>query len=74
VNEFSVILTINTEMTPSAPLPTYFVDYNFKLGADGSIFFDEELEPDQLGVKTGDKFEVILAPGVGIIFKKLTTQ
>ena len=61
-------------MTPSAPLPTYFVDYNFKLGADGSIFFDEELEPDQLGVQTGDKFEVILAPGVGIIFKKLTAK
>ena len=61
-------------MTPSTQLPVLFVDYNFKLAPDGSIFFDEELVPDQLGVQTGDKFEVILAPGVGIIFKKLTTQ
>ena len=59
-------------MTPS-PIPTFFVDYNFKLGPDGSIFFDEELTPELLGVSSGDKFEVILAPGVGIIFKKIST-
>ncbi len=54
--------------------PTTFVDYIFKTGPDGSIFFDEELDPDLLGIKTGDRFEVVLVPGVGIVFQKMVGQ
>jgi hypothetical protein len=71
VNEFSVILEINTEMQQD---PMTFVDYIFRKGPDGSIFFDEELNPDQLGVKDGDRFEVVLVPGVGLVFQKMVGQ
>ena len=54
--------------------PTTFVDYIFRKGVDGSIFFDEELNPDQLDVKAGDRFEVVLVPGVGIVFQKMVGQ
>jgi hypothetical protein len=33
---------------------------------------DGELTPDQLQVKTGDKFEVVIVPTVGIVLKKIT--
>lgn len=51
--------------------PIRFVDYTFALTSDGDIVMDEELQPDQLNVKPGDKFEVVFAPGIGIVFKKL---
>lgn len=35
---------------------------------------DAELSPDTLQVQTGDKFEVVVVPGVGIVFKKLLRE
>ena len=71
MNEFSAIRRINTEMQQK---PMIFMDYIFKTGPDGSIFFDEELDPDLLGIKAGDRFEVVLVPGVGIVFQKMVGQ
>ena len=51
-----------------------FVDYTFALASTGDIVMDEELTPDQLGVKAGDKFEVVLVPGIGIVFKKIENK
>ena len=48
-----------------------FLDYNFNLTPAGDIFMDPELKPEQLEVQTGDKFEVVVVPGVGVVFKKL---
>ena len=50
--------------------PITFVDYTFKLETDGSILFDQELKSHQLGVTNGDKFEVVVIPEVGIVFRK----
>ena len=54
--------------------PMRFVDYTFALTSTGDIVMDEELTPDQLGVKAGDKFEVVLVPGIGIVFKKIENK
>ena len=48
-----------------------FLDYTFFLNANGDITMDSELSPDALEVKAGDKFEVVITPNNGIIFKKL---
>ena len=48
-----------------------FVDYSFSLSTSGDIYMDSELSPDQLQVETGDKFEVVVVPGVGVVFKKI---
>lgn len=50
---------------------TLFMDYTFKVTAAGDIIMDEELDPNLLGVKNGDKFEVVIVPAVGIFFKKI---
>ena len=51
--------------------PTTFVDYIFKVGTDGSIFFDQELTPEQLNVQSGERFEVVIVPAVGVVLKKI---
>ena len=47
-----------------------FMDYVFTLNPDGSIVWDAELEPDQLGVQAGDRFQVEIESGNKIVFKK----
>ena len=47
-----------------------FWDYTFDLLPNGDIAFDKELKPEQLEVKTGDKFVVVLVDGV-IVLKKV---
>jgi hypothetical protein len=32
---------------------------------------DEELNPEALNVKNGDRFEAIIVPTIGLVFKKL---
>lgn len=51
--------------------PIRFLDYSFSLNSLGDIIMDEELTPEQLRVQSGDKFEVIIVPSVGIVLKKL---
>ena len=51
--------------------PVTFVDYTFRLETDGSILFDQELSPNQLRVSEGDKFEVVIIPNAGIVFRKV---
>ena len=43
--------------------PLTFIDYNFMVPSPGVIMFDAELNPDQLCVKDGDKFEVSIKNG-----------
>ena len=49
----------------------WLVDYIFSVTKDGDIVMDQELTPDILNVKQGDQFEVVFAPGIGIILKKI---
>lgn len=58
-------------LSTSTPIMTLFMDYTFKVTAAGDIIMDEELDPNLLGVKNGDKFEVVIVPAVGIFFKKI---
>ena len=51
-----------------------FVDYTFAITSEGNIVMDSELMPEQIQVKAGDKFEVVLAPGIGIVFKKINDK
>ena len=51
-----------------------FVDYTFAVTSEGNIIMDSELTPEQIHVKAGDKFEVVLAPGIGIILKKIESK
>jgi len=37
-----------------------FVDYFFTLLPDGSIMMDEELTPEQIKIKEGDSFNVVI--------------
>lgn len=48
-----------------------FLDYWFSITSNGDIIMDEELTPDILNVKQGDQFEIVLAPGIGVILKKI---
>jgi hypothetical protein len=54
--------------------PLTFIDYTFTVPSPGVIIFDEEVNPDHLCVKDGDKFEVKINNGkitfVGIDRKK----
>ncbi len=47
-----------------------FMDYTFTVSSLGDIVFDEELDPKALNVKTGDKFEAVIVPAVGLVFRK----
>jgi hypothetical protein len=47
-----------------------FLDYTFDLTSTGDIVFDNELKPEQLQVKEGDQFEVIVVEGVIVLQKK----
>jgi hypothetical protein len=35
---------------------------------------DRELDPAQLNVKSGDRFEAIIVPDVGLVFKKIKSE
>lgn len=48
-----------------------FIDYWFSLTSNGDIVMDQELTPDILNVKQGEQFEVVFAPGIGVILKKI---
>ena len=43
--------------------PLTFVDYNIVVPSPGIIMFDEEMKADQLCVKDGDTFQVIIKDG-----------
>lgn len=43
--------------------PITFVDYTITVPTPGIIMFDEEMKADQLCVKDGDTFEVIIKDG-----------
>lgn len=43
--------------------PITFVDYSIVVPMPGIILMDSELKPDQLCVKNGDTFEVVIADG-----------
>ena len=48
-----------------------FLDYTFTVSSLGDIVFDEELDPKALNVETGDKFEAIIVPAVGLVLRKI---
>lgn len=48
-----------------------FMDYTFTVSSLGDIVFDEELDPKALNVKTGDRFEAIIVPSVGLVLRKI---
>lgn len=48
-----------------------FLDYTFTVSSLGDIVFDEELDPKALNVKTGDRFEAIIVPSVGLVLRKI---
>lgn len=48
-----------------------FMDYTFTVSSLGDIVFDEELDPKALNVKTGDKFEAVIVPAVGLVLRKI---
>ena len=50
-------------MEQSSQYPLTFLDYTFMVPVPGIIMFDEELNPDQLCVRDGDKFEVKIING-----------
>lgn len=56
--------------TPIQPV-MWFADYTFSVMSNGDIYMDEELDPKALNVKTGDKFEAIIVPTVGLVLRKL---
>jgi hypothetical protein len=43
--------------------PLTFIDYTFMVPSPGVIMFDEEVNPDHLCVRDGDKFEVSIKNG-----------
>jgi len=43
--------------------PITFVDYNIMVPSPGVIMLDEEMKPDQLCVKDGDTFKVVITDG-----------
>lgn len=48
-----------------------FADYLFELLENGNIIMDEELKPESLNVKTGDRFIVRITPENRIVFQKV---
>ena len=53
--------------------PLTLVDYNILVPSPGIILFDEELSPEHLCVKDGDKFEVIIKDG-RVMFRGLSRK
>lgn len=53
--------------------PLTLVDYNILVPSPGIILFDEEMKPEHLCVKDGDKFEVIIKDG-RIMFRGLSRK
>jgi len=51
-------------------MSTMFADYNFHLMINGDIILDAELKPEQINVKNGDLFEIVLVDGA-IVLKKI---
>jgi hypothetical protein len=49
-------------------LPVYYLDYSWDLSPDG-IKFDEELNIDKLGWKSGDLFEIANVNGKAMLRK-----
>lgn len=49
----------------------WFMDYTFSVMSNGDIYMDAELDPAALNVKTGDKFEAVIVPTVGLVFRKI---
>jgi len=43
--------------------PLTFIDYTFVVLSPGVIVFDEEMKADQLCVKDGDTFKVVINEG-----------
>ena len=43
--------------------PITFVDYIITVPTPGIILFDEEMKPEQLSVRDGDTFEVVITNG-----------
>jgi hypothetical protein len=48
-----------------------FADYLFELLDDGTILMDEELSPESIKVKNGDKFVAHVTRDGRIMFKKV---
>jgi hypothetical protein len=49
--------------------PITFLDFNIIVPSPGIIIFDHEMKADQLCVKNGDKFEVVINDGRISMFK-----
>ena len=54
--------------------PITFMDYVIIVPSPGIIIFDHEMKADQLCVKDGDKFEVVINDGRITMFKIKTEQ
>lgn len=52
----------------------HFMDYTFTVYSSGDIYMDRELDPAYLNIKSGDKFEAIIVPDVGLVFKKIKSE
>lgn len=48
-----------------------FADYLFDVFDDGTIIMDEELKPEQLHLKHGDKYVVKVTHDGRIVFQKI---
>lgn len=48
-----------------------FADYLFELLDNGTILMDEELTPESLNVKTGDRFVIRVTEQNRIVFQKV---
>lgn len=49
-----------------------FADYLFDCLEDGTIIMDEELRPDQIHVKNGDRYVVQVTSAGRVIFRKVS--
>lgn len=47
-----------------------FIDYTFSKAFDGNIIFDPDLKPEQLGVRNGDCFQVVIRDNIIVLEKK----
>jgi len=53
--------------------PITFLDYNIIVPIPGIILFDEEMKPENLCVKDGDTFEVVITNGK-IMFRGISRK
>lgn len=63
-----------SSMLPSLFENTRFGDYTFTLMPSGNLVLDDQLLPSQLGITSGDQFEVVITPDNIIILKKMERQ